>query len=108
MTLYLSKYHNENPEQTTEKIAEFDFDYNTANRCYEAEFDGIEIPGQKPMLIHISCTDPQAYLSVVVFEGKTDVFTFVAALKNYAHATLRFPSGYRLDVHIEREKLQKA
>jgi hypothetical protein len=28
-------------------------------------------------------------------------------LKSYAHAMIHFRSGYYLDIHVEREKIQK-
>lgn len=108
MTLYVSKFRKDAPEETTEKIAELDFTLDTTKRCYVAEYDGIEIPGESRMRLHVSCTDPQSYLSMTVFQDGSNVINLVAALKNYAHAMVQFRSGYYLDIHVEREKLQKA
>jgi hypothetical protein len=108
MTLYLSKFRKDAPEKTTEKIAELDFTFDAAKHCYFVEYDGIEIPGEGRMRLYVSCTDPQSYLSITVFQDGSNIINLVAALKNYAHAMVQFRSGYYLDIHVERERLQKA
>src|ERR1043166_9375597 len=92
------------PEET-KVIGEFDFTYD--KRCYLAECDGIQIPGESRMRLHVSCTDPQSYLAITVFQDGSNIINLVAALKNYAHAMVQFRSRYYLDTRVEREKLQK-
>jgi hypothetical protein len=108
MTLFLSKFQKDAPNETREEIGEVDFALDATKHCYYAEFDGIDIPGETPMRICISCTDPQAYLSMTVFQDGSNVINMVAALKNYAHAMVQFRSGYYLDIHVERDRLRKA
>jgi hypothetical protein len=106
MTLYLEKFLKDSPEDTSEKIGEVDFTMDSTKHCYFAEFDGIDIPGEARMNIRISCTQ-QDSISMNVFQDGSNVINLVAALKNYAHAMIQFRSGYCLDIHVEREKLQK-
>lgn len=108
MTLYLSKFRKDNPAATTEKIADMEFTLDQTKHYFAAEFDGIEIPGEPTMRIDVTCTDPEGYLSMVVFRNGSNIINLTAALKNYAHAMIEFPSGYYLDIHVERHQLQKA
>ena len=108
MTLNISKFRKDNPAETTEKIVDMDFTHDPAKHCYLAEFDGIQIPGEPPMRIGVTCTDPHGYISMVVFRNGSNIINLTAALRNYAHAMIEFPSGYYLDIHVERERLQKA
>ncbi len=108
MTLHLSKFRKDSPAETTEEIVEMEFTHDLTNHCFSAEFDGIQIPGEPPMSIGVTCTDPHGYLSIVVFRNGSNIINLTAALKNYAHAMIEFPSGYYLDIHVERERLQKA
>jgi hypothetical protein len=106
MTLSLSKFRKDSPKETTEKIGEIDFTLDTTTHCYVAELDGIDIPGETRMRICVSCT-PQGYFYMTVFQDGSNAINFATALKNYAHAMIQFRSGYYLNIHIEREKLQR-
>jgi hypothetical protein len=106
MTLYLSKFRKDSPEDTSEEIAEVDFTPDATKGNCSAEFDGIDIPGEARMRIHVSCNQ-QGYFSMTVLQDGSNIINLVAALKNYAHAMIWFRSDYYLDIHVEREKLQR-
>ena len=107
MTLIVSKFKKDSPKETREKLCEVDFVLDTTTGCYVAEFEGIDIPGEARMRIGVSCTD-QAYFSMALVRDGNNIINMAAALKNYVHAMIHFPSGYYLEIHIERERLQRA
>jgi len=108
VTLVVSKFRKDSPKATREKLCEVDFTFDTTTRSYAAGFEGINIPGEKQMSIQVTCTEPAAYFAFVVLQDGNNIINMAANLKNYAHAMIYFPSGYYLQIHIEREKLQKA